>query len=56
MEDHPQDPNNSTVIPQPIRASDGTGNIDQGPRDIMRDIENPNMLVPPLPIRVCFLI
>lgn len=48
MEDHPQDPNNSTVIPQPIRASDGTGNIDQGPRDIMRDIENPNMLVPPV--------
>lgn len=48
MEDHPQDSNSSTVIPQPIRASDGTGNIDQGPRDIMRDIENPNMLVPPV--------
>lgn len=48
MEDHPQDPNSSTVIPQPIRESDGTGNIDQGPRDIMRDIENPNMLVPPV--------
>ncbi|MGO4344380.1 oxalate decarboxylase family bicupin [Paenibacillus sp. MCAF9] len=48
MEDHPQDPNSGSVIPQPIRASDGTGNIDQGPRDIMRDIENPNMLVPPV--------
>lgn len=48
MEDHPQDSNSGSVIPQPIRASDGTGNIDQGPRDIMRDIENPNMLVPPV--------
>lgn len=35
------------VIPQPIR-SDGAGNIDLGPRDIMRDRENPDMFVPPV--------
>ncbi|NEW05044.1 oxalate decarboxylase family bicupin [Paenibacillus sp. SYP-B3998] len=34
-------------VPQPIRI-DGAGGIDNGPRDIMRDIENPNMLVPPI--------
>ncbi|SFL53779.1 oxalate decarboxylase [Paenibacillus sp. 1_12] len=34
-------------IPQPIR-SDGAGATDPGPRDVMRDIENPNMLVPPV--------
>lgn len=33
-------------IPQPIRE-DGAGATDPGPRDIMRDIENPDMLVPP---------
>ncbi|GGG54617.1 oxalate decarboxylase family bicupin [Paenibacillus radicis (ex Gao et al. 2016)] len=33
-------------IPQPIR-SDGAGGPDFGPRDIMRDLENPDMLVPP---------
>lgn len=33
-------------VPQPIR-SDGAGGIDKGPRDIMRDLENPDMLVPP---------
>ncbi|RZT21014.1 oxalate decarboxylase family bicupin [Fictibacillus sp. BK138] len=33
-------------IPQPIR-DDGAGATDFGPRDIMRDIENPDMLVPP---------
>ncbi|WP_308634875.1 oxalate decarboxylase family bicupin [Paenibacillus silvisoli] len=33
-------------IPQPIR-SDGAGGPDLGPRDILRDIENPDMLVPP---------
>jgi len=33
-------------IPQPIR-SDGAGATDFGPRDIMRDLENPDMLVPP---------
>ncbi|WP_058303434.1 oxalate decarboxylase family bicupin [Gorillibacterium timonense] len=34
-------------IPQPIRA-DGAGGPDYGPRDILRDFENPDMLVPPV--------
>jgi oxalate decarboxylase len=34
-------------IPQPIR-DDGAGATDLGPRDIMRDMENPDMLVPPV--------
>ncbi|QNG61565.1 oxalate decarboxylase family bicupin [Bacillus sp. PAMC26568] len=34
-------------IPQPIR-DDGAGATDLGPRDIMRDIENPDLLVPPV--------
>lgn len=34
-------------VPQPIR-SDGAGGIDSGPRNIMRDRQNPNMLVPPI--------
>lgn len=33
-------------IPQPIR-DDGAGATDFGPRDVMRDHENPDMLVPP---------
>lgn len=33
-------------IPQPIR-SDGADAIDAGPRNIMRDMQNPDMLVPP---------
>ena len=33
-------------VPQPIR-DDGAGGGDNGPRDIMRDLENPDMLVPP---------
>lgn len=33
-------------VPQPIR-DDGAGGVDKGPRDIMRDLENPDMLVPP---------
>jgi oxalate decarboxylase len=33
-------------VPQPIR-NDGAGAPDLGPRDIMRDLENPDMLVPP---------
>ncbi|WP_413789333.1 oxalate decarboxylase family bicupin [Paenibacillus tyrfis] len=33
-------------IPQPIR-NDGTGWWDLGPRDVLRDLENPDMLVPP---------
>ncbi|MDF2721706.1 MAG: oxalate decarboxylase [Paenibacillus sp.] len=36
----------SKSIPQPIR-SDGMGGVDNGPRDVMRDLENPDMLVPP---------
>ncbi|MDQ0062820.1 oxalate decarboxylase family bicupin [Paenibacillus harenae] len=32
-------------IPQPIRGNEGA--TDNGPRDIMRDRENPDMLVPP---------
>jgi oxalate decarboxylase len=34
-------------VPQPIR-SNGAGGVDLGPRDVMRDLENPNMLVPPI--------
>lgn len=34
-------------VPQPIRK-DGAGATDLGPRDIMRDIENPDLLVPPI--------
>lgn len=37
---------NPQAIPQPIR-DDGAGTIDTGPRDVMRDIQNPDMLVPP---------
>lgn len=33
-------------VPHPIR-DDGAGATDFGPRDIMRDLENPDMLVPP---------
>lgn len=33
-------------VPQPIRA-DGAGADDPGPRDLMRDRENPDLLVPP---------
>lgn len=35
-----------SYIPQPIR--DGAGATDPGPRDILRDMENPDMLVPPV--------
>jgi oxalate decarboxylase len=34
-------------IPQPIR-NDGAGATDFGPRDVMRDMENPDLLVPPV--------
>lgn len=43
--EHTYDPHN-TNIPQPIR-DDGAGATDTGPRDVMRDLENPDMLVPP---------
>ncbi|RKP55058.1 cupin domain-containing protein [Cohnella endophytica] len=35
------------IVPQPINSL-GQGAPDFGPRDIMRDAENPNMLVPPV--------
>ncbi|GAA0133780.1 oxalate decarboxylase family bicupin [Paenibacillus sp. YSY-4.3] len=34
------------IVPQPIR-SDGAGGPDFGPRDVWRDLENPDLLVPP---------
>jgi len=40
---------NSTK-PEPIR-SDGCGALDLGPRNLNRDKENPDMLVPPAQIR-----
>ncbi|MDN4592682.1 oxalate decarboxylase family bicupin [Polycladomyces subterraneus] len=39
-------PKNCPPVPQPIR-DDGAGATDPGPRDVMRDLENPDMLVPP---------
>ncbi|MFB7155840.1 MULTISPECIES: oxalate decarboxylase family bicupin [unclassified Lysinibacillus] len=39
-------PDGYSYVPQPIRK-DGAGGVDKGPRDIMRDLENPDMLVPP---------
>ncbi len=39
-------PNRSGGIPQPIRP-DGAGAPDFGPRYVMRDLENPDLLVPP---------
>lgn len=35
-------------VPQPIRVQDSTGGTDPGPRDVLRDIENPDMFVPPV--------
>ncbi|SEM52131.1 oxalate decarboxylase family bicupin [Paenibacillus sp. OV219] len=43
---HLRNQSGHTHIPQPIR-NDGTGWWDLGPRDVMRDLENPDMLVPP---------
>ncbi|MDB4898164.1 MAG: oxalate decarboxylase [Firmicutes bacterium] len=34
-------------VPQPIRA-DGAGAADSGPRDVARDRQNPDLLVPPI--------
>jgi oxalate decarboxylase len=39
-------PSGSQDIPQPERA-DGAGGPDLGPRDVIRDLENPDLLVPP---------
>lgn len=41
-----EDETRNGYIPQPIR-NDGTGWWDLGPRDVLRDLENPDMLVPP---------
>lgn len=46
MEDQNRNRGSHVRVPQPIR-SDGAGGPDYGPRDVMRDIENPDMLVPP---------
>ncbi|BBH19529.1 oxalate decarboxylase [Paenibacillus baekrokdamisoli] len=47
MDNRPMAQAASVNVPQPIR-SDGAGATDFGPRDVMRDIENPDMLVPPV--------
>ncbi|MBH5320354.1 oxalate decarboxylase family bicupin [Paenibacillus sp. GSMTC-2017] len=47
MENQPKTSGTPINVPQPIR-SDGAGAPDLGPRDIMRDLENPDMLVPPI--------
>lgn len=46
MENPEQNQGINENVPQPIR-NDGAGGYDTGPRDIMRDLENPDMLVPP---------
>ena len=47
MENRPWTQAANGSVPQPIRK-DGAGATDLGPRDVMRDIENPDMLVPPV--------
>ncbi|GIO68780.1 oxalate decarboxylase family bicupin [Paenibacillus sp. FSL M7-1455] len=48
MRDDPKRPSGSNPhIPQPVRA-DGAGGPDWGPRDVLRDLENPDMFVPPV--------
>lgn len=46
MENSPRHQAADGAIPQPIR-SDGAGWWDLGQRDVMRDMENPDLLVPP---------
>jgi oxalate decarboxylase len=46
MQNPPRQQGPYDSIPQPIR-SDGAGATDPGPRDVLRDMENPDMLVPP---------
>lgn len=36
----------SMPVPEPMRA-DGAGGPDKGPRNLMRDLQNPDLLVPP---------
>lgn len=45
MEERPFGPLPAAYVPQPIRGEAGA--TDWGPRDILRDIENPDLLVPP---------
>ncbi|WP_239616558.1 oxalate decarboxylase family bicupin [Cohnella mopanensis] len=47
MNNAPKQHGTTPPIPQPIR-SDGAGGVDLGPRDVIRDLENPDMLVPPV--------
>lgn len=47
MRNPPQNNGKQSIVPEPIR-SDGAGWFDFGPRDVMRDRENPDMLVPPV--------
>lgn len=42
----PQDRQEFVGAPQPIRE-DGAGATDPGPRDVLRDMQNPDLLVPP---------
>ncbi|WP_400164163.1 oxalate decarboxylase family bicupin [Brevibacillus sp. TJ4] len=46
MKNPPNHPADSRDVPEPIRG-DGTGWWDLGPRNITRDRENPDLLVPP---------
>lgn len=46
MKNRPREKASYENVPQPIR-DDGAGATDFGPRDVMRDLENPDMLVPP---------
>lgn len=46
MENKPLNPASTGDTPQPIR-NDGAGWWDLGPRDVIRDRENPDLLVPP---------
>ncbi len=46
MDNRPPNQAGYVQVPQPIRK-DGAGAADFGPRDVMRDLENPDMLVPP---------
>lgn len=47
MANLPPNPGESEYVPQPIRR-DGAGAPDFGPRDVLRDLQNPDLLVPPV--------
>jgi len=47
MDNQRKPENHHLNIPQPIRE-DGAGATDFGPRDVMRDMENSNMFIPPI--------